>query len=504
MVTDGGTSVRQNWNGRLRNWSLAIGQGKGQRVRKELAAVTLKELPREKIAEFSAICRRADRAEIGLRLLGPFVKAARRDPTAASPAELAEYAASLVRFGAGEEAISILRKIDPKEVPEALLYLSYALASGWDYASMIPVLTAFLEQHRPDPYSAAIARVNLAAAYTWQEPGPAVVRLLEPLIEEARVNAWQLLHGNALEILAQNAIARGDWAEAQSRLVQSRKLLRESGVRDVFFARKWKVFLQLRRYGWTSNLEKAMAELRSLAHRQGHWETLRQCELFGAIARKDDSLLEKLYFGTPFPAFQARVLMDWHRPIPQRYEWVLLEGESFPVLDLARGRCDGENVLTPGRAPHRALALLARDFYRPIRLASLALNLYPDEVYNPQTSPQRVHYVIAELRKHLKHGKVPLAVRGDDSGFRLLPTGPVRILITRARAFERWEDPLFENLRAAFGRRSFSTKEAHRQLGGSTRTVLRILTKGVERGELGKKGKLSTTCYCFLKGPSKK
>jgi len=496
--------MKSDWNGRLKHWALAISEGKGQQVRKELESVKLRLLPRPKVTEFSAICRRADRADIGLKLLGPFVKASRRDPTAASEAELAEYAASLVRIGAGEEAVAILKKIDPKHVPEALLYLSFALASCWEYGAMIPVLTTYLGLPDQDPYQRAIARVNLAAAYTWQEPGPGVNKMLEPLIEEAKANLWQLLHGNALELLAQNAVARGEWKEAETRLGQARKLLRHSGVRDVFFARKWKVFARLQRFGWSPKIGKAMVGLRALAREKGHWETLRQCDLFEAISRKDKSLLERLYYGTPFPAFQSKVLLHWHHSIPKHYEWVLRDGKSATTLDLTRGEIERKEILKPGRTPHRVLSLLARDFFRPLRMASLALNLYPDEVYNPQTSPQRVHSALSELRKILKEEEVPLEIVSDDAGFRLEATAPMTILLSRGKKVDRWEDPLFDRLYGAFSKREFSPKEARRYLGGSTRTVLRILSKGVEQGLLNRSGKAAVTRYQFSKDPSKK
>jgi len=493
-----------NWTEQLDSWDAAIRRGEANDVRAAILHLERRRVPRSLLVRAAGICRRVDCLAPALKLLQPVVRAARKHAEPATDAEKAEYAASLVRAGAVEEGLGLLRPLDARKVPEAYLYQAFGLKSQWDYASSIPLLEKFVEASSDD-YWRRIGQLNLAAVLVWEFPGERAVPLLETLSESARNAGLKLMWGNTLELLAQNFILSGEWRKAEAHLEKAREVLREVGQREEFIVRKWEALAQVRRHGLSVESRKELDQVRHEARERQHWETLRQCDLFEAEATSDDRLWQKLYFGTPFPAFRARVRAGWAvKELPLHYDWILGQGEAKQVWDLHSGRVTprGGSIKVAGLS-HRLLRALASDFYRPQRLATLHFRIYPDEFYNATSSPQRVHYALQDLRKTIKGLRVPLSVHTDEGHFWLEATSPIALRVPEATSKVSAEAPRLGELREEWPSEPFSLAEASAKLGASPRTTLRLLQAGLENAELGRTGKASKTRYHFLQTEKK-
>src|SRR5689334_22697302 len=130
---------------RIREGNLAAAQ-------ERLMAWVKAGVPRAQAWHVATLARRANLDVIGARLLHPIVRGSGRAAATATEKEKIEYAALLARFGAVEEALSLLNPADPEKYPEALLYKSFALVSQWDYHASEPLLRQYIASPRIDDY----------------------------------------------------------------------------------------------------------------------------------------------------------------------------------------------------------------------------------------------------------------------------------------------------------------------------------------------------------------
>ncbi len=408
--------------------------------------------------------------------------------------EKAEYAAGLVAIGAVPEAISILDGLDSKLNPQVLLYRAFALITRWDYAATISPLEKFIASPGLSPYQKLVGKVNLAAALTFEREASAGEVLAELLGETKREGLFRL-HGNALELRAQLAIQDGEWSKARRCLEEAKVALKETGGLDEFFVRKWSAVhrvLSEKSAGAFSELES----IRSEAKERHHWETVRDCDRIRAIARREKEVFLHVYFGTPYESFRARALEEagWTASLPDSYRWELKPsgrpGKAWNLLDTSE-RPDLDGI------PRRLLDLLCRDFYRPVRLASLYAHLYPHEYFNPLSSPNRVHQAVKRLKHWFTENRVPLTIEENASAYRLQATRGCALEIPLERTEQSQRESRIAELRRRYSSRPFAAKEASRELNLPLRTANRLLRDAEEQGKLIRIGASSSTRFSF-------
>jgi hypothetical protein len=443
---------------------------------------------------------------MALRVLNPIVRPSARKQGNPTGEEKAEYAASLTRAGAVSEALTILETIDPTAVPTALLYESFALVTQWRYTETIPLLERYLASKGLSDYQRLVGQVNLAAAMVAERRHEDARPMLDALAEETRRLGLSLLHGNSLELSAQNAILAKRWRDAEAFLGRAEAALAKSGGLDELFVRKWRAVLSLLRDGGAIAVA-ALEYVRGEALARRHWETTRECDLFLAIGCRDEKLALALYFGTPYPAYRARIQVELggRLQLPETYEWDLadprwgqpsVQHRKTTQIDLLVRAGDKGNGFKAGQLLHRLLLFLSRDFYRPARVASIHAEVYPDEYFNPVSSPTRVHQIVKRLKQSLERAAVPIAIVEDQGTYRLRATTPCRLLLPGIAPKSR-ADALLDRLKARAGDREFSATEAAAWLSLSPRTTLRLLTAAVSSGACRRTGAASAVRYRF-------
>lgn len=384
-----------------------IRAGETRRARQGLMEIRWKSLPRPQLVTFANLCRRAQIPGQAARALFPIVR--RESPTdaPATPAELAEYAVALQRLGANREALEILRGIPAvtaKSIPQWGLYVSFCLVSQWKYEEALEVLEMSLAQNDLDPYLRQIILINFFAARIAVGD---ITDLAGPLQEFARDLAAQgarRLQANALELLSQVHLLSGDLRAGEAQLNAASALHADEKAWDQLYIRKWRGILHALKDRDPGDL----LGLRSEVESTGHFESLRDIDFHLLRTRFDEDRFRYLYFGTPHRSYRRR-LLEFGSPGTA--------GTWVHAPDKATGLKDFDPMLDVpdlGSLPHRMLQLFLRDFYHPFRVAEIFGLLHPEEFFDPDHSPNRVHQSMhatrAWLTKH--HLKFQIEARG--------------------------------------------------------------------------------------------
>lgn len=483
-----------------------IRQADGATARNEILALYQTKIPREVAAEFAWISWRAILPLLGIRVLNPIVRPSVRKPTYPTDSEKAEYANCLTKIGATEEALELLKNIDTDKYPIALLYKASANITQWNYEPSIHLLRKYLSYPNIDPYQRLVANVNLAAGLVFVHRHTEATHLLNELLEETRSKNLNLLHGNVLELSAENFILQKRWNEAEAILkIASSKL---SGTESIyeFLVNKWKAIVRFSQEPTNPEALHNLDLIRIEAASRQHWGTIRECDRFQAIATKDSDLFLYLYFGTPFDSFRLQILHDFgpELKIPQDYVWhPIPSARPISELNLISGFFGRSKAkLKVGQAPYRLACALASDYYRPFRLATLYTLIFPGEYFNPTSSPPRVHQALKLLRQWFVRYKIPLTIEEAEGLYRLRASGhfAIRVPITSHR--EAPKRMVLEQVQRQWPSGFFTATQVAKELAISSRSARRMLSDAVDAGHLHRRGTHRGTQYSFHQPPA--
>ncbi len=465
-------------------------------ARSELGHREFRRLGRSERFRVATLARRAGLPYLTLRLLSPLVRPSSKQPIKASDEERAEYAATLVRVGAAHEALTLLKGIDPKSLPEADLYTAYVRIIQWDYEAAIPHLENYVKAHLSD-YQRAIGQVNLASSYVHERRWAKATSLISELEESTLRLGFSVLYGNTLEKKAELAIQQHQWRFAEQCLKKAESAVGQAGGLDAFFVKKWKTILTLFRDSKAGLGE--LKRLRKEAYGRGHWETVRECDAYQSIQLKDEALFLRVYFGTRHIKYRERLVKDFPRPvaIPESYDWDFgSPGGRRSVVDLFQNRAN----LKFGQLKQRLLKAIVSDLYRPIRLPHLFAEVYPDEYFQVNSSPARIHEGVSELKAWLKQERIALQISGKEGDYHILPTK--ESLSLRLPNPSWWEENSLAGInliRTKSGGEAFSAHEISRWLDLPRRTAFEWVKEALERKVVTKIGAGPATRYRLTK-----
>lgn len=460
--------------------------GQGQRVATRMAHFELSQIPRELKLNFANICRRAGLTTVGLKILGSVV---RSETDQASDREKAEYAVLLQRQGATREALRLLQTVDKNSAPEALLYQAFCHFNLWEYAKALEPLHQYLQSSQLTPYQRLVGNVNLAAALLGaDELAQAETHLLQCLFAAREVSAIRL-EVNCLEMLAQIRTRKGDLAYARKALRDAELRIGPENTTDRFFVQKWTAVADAMESKSTVPLRSFQDEARRL----GDWESVREADLFVLKIKFDERAFANLYFGTPFPAYRQKILRELGQPIPQG-RLLVGEPEAENYLDLETGESTLPRSLNAGKKIHQVLTVLTRDLYRPMRTGELFSELYPEEYYNPQTSPGRVFQVLQRARKFLQQAGIPAHLRQRNGYYDIVLTD--RFVFRGGFHTTDNKQVLWSKISSLFkSRQAFSSEAACKALDLSPSSFRRFAKWALDQGLLVRFGAGSGTSY---------
>ena len=389
-------------------------------VHEAINALGFADIPRVHAAKMANLALRSGALFWAIRLLNPIVRS-NSAGVKASAEELAEYGFALNRIGAQAEAERVLTEIANQPLPRVQVYLAAIRANAWDYEGAKTCFERYLLFTELTPYERRIGKLNLANALIGTgESYDEAARLLAELREELAKEENKLLLGNSIELSAQLAVKRGEHEECAKWIEEGRRIF--PGVDSIFslFFLKWQNISKMKR--GLGDSHQLMAEVRSEAERLQHHETIREADFYLALETKDENLFNKVYFGTPWPNYRERLLK-------MKPEGVMLwshfdhspSGKSSTMLQVnALGATAGETKTKSGQLLHRMLVALTSDLYRPLWVAAAFTQLFPDEYYQPESGPKRVHQAVFRLRKWFDEAGLPLDLEDKNGRYSLI------------------------------------------------------------------------------------
>lgn len=475
---------------RIKIFDQQIRQGKGQEVAQELKFINPSSPPRELRGPLANIYLRLGQAEQSLKLLNRIVRGKGKQPMNPSPKETREYGAALIALGAATEGIELLESSEIN--PETLLSLAIGHFSLWDYPKAIPYLRELLNHPLCPPYQRALGLINLASAHIFLDDFHQAHQQLSDFFELAEGDPeFTLLLGNAYELRAQVYMFTSRHQEARRALIQARTLQAKHLGISTLFIEKWEAVNGALNPSTREQGLNQLYEVTKKAKALKHWETYRDCCFYLSMSLRDEAEFFKVYFGTPYPGYRKKMLSDFPEEIklPKSYvhKFWYASDEMPHQFNLSTGVLEGTGKsLEVGNLSYRLFCLLAKDLFRPIGVFKLFSELFPEEQFDPFSSPHRVYENIGRLRKELHRQKIPLEVSEEQGTYSIKPRGPVALRFDSTplpgnRSLMQLKR--FLNLR--FEARSFTRKDFCRELGVSYRSAERLLNWATAQNHLG-------------------
>ena len=457
-----------------------------------------KRTPQEtlKLANFS---RRLSLSELSLKLLF----ATLHDPMPASPEEKCEYATSLIQLGYYREGDEILSQIESETYPKSLLFLAFSHIYRWDYFSAEEKLNLYLKKiGNSSEYDSFIGLTNLAACMVINSaPFTETEYMLKDLLQKIGKTTYLRLKANLFELSAHLYIYNDRYDDAKRSLDSAESILSDlDAAYDGFYIQKWRIILNFKKNPNSNEAIEAVGTFRAKSLAHGRWEIARDCDLHLGISNRNQSVLQHLYFGTPFESYRQRILRltDGKIVIPETYNWRIQQSQpSETILDIGTGKIEGPHVGEDLFKKSQALSLLqslAGDFYRPLRSSSVFEKIFPGEYYDPFSTPNRIHQVVWRLKKELKARNIPLEINSED-GFQIIATTPGFGLKIGLQG-DLKADPI-SILKSEFKDEKFNSKQASEVLNYSLRKTQQILKAAIEESQFKQIGTGKNTKYHF-------
>jgi hypothetical protein len=443
------------------------------------------------------LARRAGDATLSIQLLRPLVRPTGRHIGKASPKEQAEYAAALIALGVLPEARRLLRSISQEEAPEALLFTAFQLFAQWNYRDAIPVLESYISSPTLSDYQRLLGQVNLAAALVSNRESKKASEMLVPLRRQTAKQELWLLLGNVLELSAQNEIFAKRWNRATSFLSEASKVLLSRGTVDNLYIRKWQTIVELHQRPGLRSTALKLNKIKQEAALKGSWETSRECDLFLAVATRNEVLRDKVFFGTPYSHYRSRLQSLYGEfDLPSHYDWSTDNSNVKDILNIS----DFASLRKLGLKPYHLLTkltmALSADFYKPCTVSGFHSLLYPDDHFDPISSSMRIYQVVRRFRAWAIKHRLPIQLVENKSTYQLIAKPGFAIRVP-SDLTKRLQHSIDEKLLAIFCGNTFSLAEAKGALNLPERTLSRELNALVESNVLIRYNRARATRYQF-------
>lgn len=477
-------------------------RGNHSECRRILNTLNPRKIPRKWCSSIAEVAFRVNSSIFALKVLQPHIYPETPLATKASDKEKIIYSTALSSLGAIQEALEILDCIDPKTEPEALFYRASANNYLWNYQESTELLRAFIDSNTISSYRKLVGQVNLASAYIHTFDWIAAKALLVEIQKECELNGYQLLLGNCLELTAQVHIFQGDFDQATELLKKAMSHLEKQGGLYSLYVEKWEIInqgMKAKQLNQKIDLTAAFQILRQKALTIGHWNTLRECDLFEAILTDNQYLFKKVIVGTPFKHYRQRAkkLQGTQLNTVSQFQWQLGSEKvrSLQVFDPYRKQ-DQIEALYEKPLLLALYDALTQDFYQPCTIGQLFQTIYPSEKLNPFSSPQRVLQLLRRLNDWFETNQVSLEVEFKKSEFRFCSPQGISIMVRRGKRLSSFDGILFD-LKNHFGDEGFSVPQAVEFTKTSAATAEKILRKAYSENLLIRDRKKSGLNYRF-------
>lgn len=396
-----------SWKEKIQSLEELLRQGKLHQVKEELMFVKAQKPPRDFLFQLCNLARRSGHPLLGSQLLSPLFNNDKNKSQIPNTLESSAYAACLSALGAHQEAFQILAATSEPEHTEVLLQKAFIHIRNWEHSKVIPILRKYLQSSAISPYQNLVAHVNLLAAYLFNESFASFEKECIYCIKLAQKLQAKLLLSNILEIRAQYYISQKKFFAAENNLNLSAQLLSNQETLYHFFIERWKLFLSFDKlqlaYPFDASAQTHLHNLRNdytflqkKASRLGYWEVARDCDYQFIIRTKSHFLQTKLFYGTPYVSYRAKLVTAFDEDFQIPARWTYFEDENMPSEQKIILHPSANDPLTL-----KLLSILLLDLYKPLSIGFIFTKLFPDERFSPEHSSHRVNQLLYRLKKEL-------------------------------------------------------------------------------------------------------
>lgn len=464
-----------------------IKAGQIQLARAQLLKTKSSQISPIDLVLFCSLLRRAGLSVEVLKILQPLVYPKARSAVVATVEEKLEYASNLVRIGVLNEAERILNSIDAQKYPDVFIRRGFLVISRWDYDAANRFFRQYLEHPQAEAYSVLIAQVNILQGLVNLKKTEEAWALAQELLNKLDPIQNKLLLAAVYEFCSEIFRLKKDQQRALEYIRLGKTLLIGTNTIDEFLLRKQEqIVLQNK---------DAFDLLRAEAVERKHYESIRDLDFQKALLTKDERLLNQVHWKTMSKSYKERILSQAHeKGLQLNREIFQFKKNKGMVFDLESHSLDGTTVfLKKDKAEARLFAALLSEGYKPIKIFDLFALVYPDEIFFPLFSSDKMHQLIKRLRHFIAKAKLPLKILCQNEEYKVEVTGNFSLSFGKIFRSE-WE----RKWKTSIGSKYFSISEAQNFWGCSLRTTLRRLDEIKKAGRFQTKGKTRATRYRFI------
>lgn len=445
-----------------------------------------------------------------LSLLKPLAKL---NPSTAADVRI-EAARALVWLGLPSQALRLLRSVSSTG-PQASRYLrvwSHAHFRQWDWITPQTALKTATQTTAASSSEGLALRMRLASSLLHGSSDFDGARALcREVLDHTSPEQHATWYVDAHNILVQCDLFSGQFEAARASLQRYRSVLTLNDERiGARLARLWEGLLDLQAGQASQSASARSAAVASLEALHAEFEAAgladwaRTEHFYRAVLSDDRALASRLYFGSNLPCLRKRLLAAMklrEQDLPEHLLWEVTDPEATQGVTV-------ELEVRPPRfastLEDRALLALVADFYSPVTLPVLFERIYPDEIYNPASSPNRVWQALHRLRAQLKRQKIQVEIRETGGRFKIFPREG-RLVLKLPRPHFTWTHPHFSPqqqlgidlvLKASAGK-PFKTSDVMKLLDVSRPTAVALLKACIEEHILERTGRGPRAQYRF-------
>ncbi len=461
----------------VKNCDNLIKLGKGKQVLESIQQVPIKSIPRHFLSQIGSLLNRAGGSHYCLKVLHSYVRGNYFD--LGTYQEKTEYAKALIEVGAQSEGLEILTGLPTDTQPELLLVRAFCYFKEWNYSQAIPHLLKYIDLQNT-PYLKTVGQINLASAYINLSNYEVALKILTELEKVSHQNPKQIINGYIYEQIGQIYFLQGQYQKAQSKLLQSEAILKNSNQKALLYPQKWQALLSLKLNGQFDKIEY----IRKKNSYFKDYETLRDLDYWQAHITNDASLMNAVFFKTPYTSFknripQSMVSKSWswqNNPQKNNKNLISIFGQELPrTFELTS----------------QLFCHLLSDGYKPMTLGSIHSKLFSDEHFNPFSSPDRIYQILSRLNKKLKN-TFDYNIEKVDSMYFIRPESinnfAYCLFKDESHLMSQPEKIFVNQLKKEFGHNNFSAKELSLKYQVSSRTAnrwLQELTQSTQAIKIG-------------------
>lgn len=403
-----------------------------------LISIPPSDIPKDLRFEFAQIARRLGMNKFAVKVLWPNIYEEKRP----LDRDVLEFASTIRGLGLVNQSLKLLGQLP--EQPLKSLYKAYGYISRWEYETAISHLQKYLNYPNLSEKQIVLAKLNLASAYVSTLKFDLALNSINE-IEDICRSSYVHLYLNCQELKGQIYLHIKDFAKAHEVLNYAKEKSQSETGNTSLFIRKWHLLADC--YEGKCAIDgDQVVEFKNTIRQAKHWETLRDFDLNLAFAFKNYSLLNQVYFGTPYGDYKEKIKLMSNHPMPNQL-LVLDKRNKDQLVKNFDPRFFSSVALPEGKLLHRLMMLLLSDFYRPWSVGRIFDSLCPDQIYDPFSSPKKIYRLVEKLKSALELEKIPLHLKSTKQGYRLRPGYESCVVISDKMIFSTREEYFLNKLK---------------------------------------------------------